>query len=78
MNLAARRDFPLNERLHLQFRAEAFNILNHPNFGFIDPTLSNATFGQAQKMLNQSLSTVAAQYQQGSSRSMQIALKLVF
>src|SRR5213076_1535010 len=38
MDLAVRRDFPIHERLRLQFRAEAFNIFNHPNFGVIDPT----------------------------------------
>jgi hypothetical protein len=26
------KDIPLNERFRLQFRAEFFNILNHPNF----------------------------------------------
>jgi len=78
VNLAARRDFPIFERLTVQFRAEAFNIFNHPNFGFVDPRLSDATFGQALRTLNQSLGTVAAQYQQGGPRSMQFALKLVF
>jgi hypothetical protein len=62
----------------VQFRAEAFNILNHPNFGFVDPTLSSATFGQATAMLNQNLTTVASQYQQGGPRSMQFAIKLMF
>jgi hypothetical protein len=78
INLAARRDFRLHERLTLQFRAEAFNIVNHPNFGYIDPTLTDAQFGQATKMLNQSLGTVASQYQQGGPRSMQFALKVFF
>jgi Carboxypeptidase regulatory-like domain/TonB-dependent Receptor Plug Domain len=78
VNLAARKEFPLSERFRLQFRAETFNLLNHPNFGYVDPTLSDATFGQATKMLNQSLGTVSALYQQGGSRSMQFALKLVF
>jgi hypothetical protein len=78
INIAARREFPLWDRLHLQFRAEAFNVLNHPNFGFVDPTLTDVTFGQATQMLNQSLGTMASQYQQGGPRSMQFALKLVF
>jgi hypothetical protein len=78
INMAVRREFSVNERLRVQFRAEAFNILNHPNFGFVDPTLSSATFGQATAMLNQNLTTVASQYQQGGPRSMQFAIKLMF
>ena len=78
INLAARRDFKLRESLHLQFRAETFNLLNHPNFGYVDPLLGDATFGQATRLLNQSLGTVASQYQQGGPRSMQFALKLQF
>lgn len=78
VNFAVRREFPISERTRLQFRAEAFNVLNHPNFGFVDPTLTDATFGQATKMLDQSLGTVAAQYQQGGPRSMQFSLRLSF
>jgi hypothetical protein len=78
LNLAIRREFPLRESIHLQFRAETFNILNHPNFGYVDPLYEDATFGQATKMLNQSLTTVASQYQQGGPRSMQFALKILF
>jgi hypothetical protein len=78
INLTARREFHLYENLSLQFRAETFNVLNHPNFGYVNPTLSNAQFGQATKMLNQSLGTLGSQYQQGGPRSMQFALKLMF
>jgi hypothetical protein len=78
LNLAAKRSFALVNDLSLEFRAEAFNVLNHPNFGYVDPTLSDATFGQATKMLNQSLGTTAAQYEQGGPRSMQFALRLAF
>jgi hypothetical protein len=78
LNLAARREFHLHDSIALQFRAEAFNILNHPNFGYVDPTYTDATFGQATQMLNASLGTVASQYQQGGPRSMQFALKLHF
>jgi len=78
INLATRRDFHLFEGTSLQFRAEMFNILNHPNFGFVDPAITDATFGQATQMLNQSLGTVSALYQQGGSRSVQFSLKLKF
>ena len=78
LNLAIRRDILLHNRMTLRFRAEAFNLLNHPNFGYVDPTYTDATFGQAISMLNTSLGTVASQYQQGGTRSMQFALKLVF
>ncbi|WP_260740719.1 TonB-dependent receptor [Tunturiibacter lichenicola] len=78
VNLAVRRDFPVYDRLTLDFRAEAFNLLNHPNFGYIDSFLGDATFGQATQMLNQSLSTMSSLYQQGGPRSMQFALKLKF
>lgn len=77
-NLAVRREFHLHDALNLQFRAEAFNVINHPNFGYVDPTYSDATFGQATQMLNASLGTMASQYQQGGPRSLQIALKLRF
>jgi hypothetical protein len=33
IDLAVRRQFNLTERINLQFRAEAFNVINHPNFG---------------------------------------------
>jgi hypothetical protein len=33
MDLAVRRQFSLTERVNLQFRAEGYNFINHPNFG---------------------------------------------
>jgi hypothetical protein len=79
-DLAIKREFPLYERAKLQFRAEAFNILNHPNFGTIDnfttdgPTL----FGRPKSTLNNSLGGANPLYQMGGPRSLQLALKLVF
>ena len=32
-DFAVHREFPVHESLKLQFRAEMFNVLNHPNFG---------------------------------------------
>ena len=87
MDLAVRREFPIYERLKLQFRAEAFNIFNHPNFGSVDgfcggtpgvPGCTSTQFGQATATLANSLGVLSPLYQMGGSRSMQFALKLVF
>lgn len=78
VNMSMRREFRIHDPLSLQFRAETFNILNHPNFGYIDATYTDATFGLVTKMLNSSLGTVASQYQQGGPRSMQFALRFTF
>jgi hypothetical protein len=81
MDLAVRREFPIHENLKLQFRAEAFNIFNHPNFGTINPEFCSppgCTFGQATATLASSLGGLSQLYQMGGPRSMQFALKLVF
>jgi hypothetical protein len=78
MDFAIRREFPIYERLKLQFRAEAFNVFNHPNFGFIDPDHSHPQFGQTTGTLAQTLGVLSPLYQAGGPRSMQFALKLVF
>ena len=82
LDFAVRRDFPIYETLKLQFRAEAFNVFNHPNFGTINPSYcpagSSCTFGQATTTLAQSLGGLNPLYQMGGPRSMQFALRLVF
>jgi hypothetical protein len=78
INLAVRRTFPIHNDLALNFRAETFNLLNHPNFGYVDARYTDANFGLATQMLNSSLGTMASQYQQGGPRSMQFALRLTF
>ncbi len=78
LDAALRRQFKLTEKLKLQFRAEAFNILNHPNFGAIQTSLSSANFGQATNMLNRQLGGISQLYQIGGPRSFQFALKLLY
>ncbi len=79
-DLAIRRDFPLFEGLKLQFRAESFNVFNHPNFGAIYNFTSDGPnlFGYAYSTLNNSLGGLNPLYQMGGPRSLQLALKLKF
>jgi hypothetical protein len=79
-NVALRRNFPIRERLQLQFRAEAFNVFNHVNFGSIDSSVSDGptTFGYATNTLNNALGGLNSLYQTGGPRSLQLMLKLQF
>jgi hypothetical protein len=76
MDLAVRREFPIHENLKLQFRAETFNLFNHPNFGSVSTMGPN--FGLATATLANSLGVLSPLYQAGGPRSMQFALKLIF
>jgi hypothetical protein len=78
LDLALRRQFRLTERVTAQFRVEAFNVLNHANFGGIQTSLPFGNFGQATTMLNRSLGGINELYQIGGPRSLQFALKLQF
>jgi hypothetical protein len=62
----------------VQLKGEAFNILNHPNYGYIDPTITDFLFGQSTRMLNQSFGGSGALYQQGGPRSVQLGLRFLF
>lgn len=78
IDLSAGRDFPIRERLHLKFRVDAFNVLNHPNF--TNPTAriqSHATL-ESQRMLNQGLGGLNPIFQVGGPRSLQLSLRLTF
>lgn len=83
-DLDLRRQFDLGERLRLQFKAEVFNLFNHPNFGNPVNTLSSDLFGQSTQMLGRSLGNgginggLSPLYQIGGPRSMQLALRLQF
>jgi hypothetical protein len=92
-DFAVHREFPIHESVKLQFRAEMFNLLNHPNFGQPVGNLgypglfANPQFGLSSSLLGQSLAGGTSNlgngafnplYQLGGPRSMQFALKLFF
>ncbi|MGB9070546.1 MAG: TonB-dependent receptor [Candidatus Acidiferrales bacterium] len=76
LNTAVQRTFSLTEGLRMIFRAEAFNLFNHPNFSGIDTSLTDATFGQALEQANVGVRN--SLYATGSPRSLQLLLKLQF
>lgn len=82
-DLAVRRQFKLTEQVSLQFRAEFFNLFNHPNFALTfddNAFLSSPLFGQATNMAWRAFgpNSLNPLYQVGGPRSTQLALKLIF
>jgi hypothetical protein len=78
VDMALNRRFKLTEKVDLQFRAESFNLFNHPNFGDFNASISSVNFGQPTAMLGRSLGGLNALYQLGGPRSFQLALRVGF
>src|ERR1700704_2296181 len=51
VDLALQRQFRVTEKTGLRFRAEFFNIFNHPNFGNPNNELTSPLFGQSTQTL---------------------------
>jgi hypothetical protein len=64
VDLSLFKDFNVSESKRVQFRAECFNTMNHPNFGLPVNDLESPAFGQI--------------LQAGPPRLFQLALKLIF
>lgn len=83
-DVGLQRQFHFTENVGLRFRAEFFNIFNHPNFGSPDNDLTSPLFGYSKQTLASSLGSGGANggfnplYQIGGPRSIQLALKLQF
>jgi hypothetical protein len=79
VDLSFARKFAITERLNLQFRADAFNLFNHPNFTNPSGDLSaGPSFLLSQETLNTGLGGLNPIFQQGGPRSLQLSLRLTF
>ena len=65
------KHFKIGDRMSAQFRAEFFDLFNHPNFGQPGNIVGTPAFG---RITNTRFSTGES----GSSRQIQFALKLMF
>ena len=71
LDLAFMKTTNITERFRIQFRADAFNLMNHPNFGQPGRIVGSSTLGQI-------TNTRFAVGDSGSSRQLQVALRFLF
>jgi hypothetical protein len=64
-DVGLRKNFPITEKQKLQFRLEAFDVLNHPNWGGANGNPNSASFGFVTGKT-------------GDARQLQAALKYIF
>jgi len=80
MDFSTLKNFAFSERKYLQFRFEAFNFLNHPNFGDPNTSLASATLTSASVPIpgTGSFGTITTTRAGIDMRELQFSLKLVF
>jgi len=72
VDLSLFKNFPVTERVNLQFRVESFNISNTPNFFIANNNSGNQSFGNA------SFGTISATDPNYTPRQYQFVLKVQF
>ena len=83
-DMSVQKSWKFKERLTAQFRAEFFNVLNHPVFGDVgsghlannDPSVGGFPFGAADSTPDQASGNPVLG--SGSNRDVQLGLKLIF
>ncbi len=71
VDFSVAKNTKIRESMQLQFRAEAFNLFNHPSFGQPNRTVTSADFGRI-------TATRTARGDLGSSRQVQLGMKFIF
>ena len=67
------KQFPVREQMHFEFRAEFFNVWNHPNLTFADETTTDENFSTERGATQFGFATASR-----SPRLIQFALKFFF
>ena len=70
VDLAAIKNTPVGEKWNVQFRADLFNIANHPNFANPDGNTTDPNFGRSASTVGNTIGT-------GTSRQIQFSIKLI-
>jgi hypothetical protein len=79
VDLSIGRKFSISERVSLQFRADAFNLFNHPNFtNPVAQDISAPPQLLSPSTLNAGLGGLNPLFQLGGPRSLQLSLRLAF
>ena len=76
VDFALMKNTVITERLKMQFRAEFFNILNHPNFALPNNVLSSPSFGALYQTPDVAQNNVGLG--SGGPRLIQFGLKFIF
>lgn len=79
LDVSLARRMRISHRLDLQFRTDAFNLLNHPNFTnplayYLGPSVT--IYLQSTQMLNHGLGGLNSVFQEGGPRSLQLCRRL--
>jgi hypothetical protein len=76
IDIGVGKHIPLTERVRLEFRAEFFNIFNHPQYGLPQADFTGSGFGSIIQTVN--TTTPVSPVGSGTPREMQFALRVAF